>query len=312
MNLALRLLLLPLFSLLATSATFAGAGSKESSADQPAVEVTSNADKDAPRFKLAYKFEMGEVIKTAVDHRMSMRSTIESTTQEVMTRTDSVKVWKITDVLPSGEIELVNMVERVKMINKLADRAEMRYDSEKDKTPPQGSGWDDVAKSIGVPLSVIRIKPSGNIVERDVKHKQPAADTEAPITLLLPEEPVAVGDTWDEPRTVPIRTQDGAVRKIQARRHYKLAKVDDGVATIEVTYQVLTPIDPQIESQIVQRLMKGKAKFDIESGRMVSQQYDVDKRILGFSGPTSSMHYIMRMIEKPHKEETKKVASKPE
>jgi hypothetical protein len=44
--------------------------------------------------------------------------------------------------------------------------------------------------------------------------------------------------------------------------------------------------------------MKGTARFDIEKGRIDSQLFEVDKRVLGFAGPTSSMHYVMRMEEK--------------
>ena len=42
---------------------------------------------------------------------------------------------------------------------------------------------------------------------------------------------------------------------------------------------------PTIEMQIVQRLMDGEVQFDIEKGRVVGQQMDVDKRIIGFAGP---------------------------
>ena len=117
------------------------------------------------------------------------------------------------------------------------------------------------------------MSPHGEVIERKVKHHQPAADAEAPVALLLPKEAVAIGAVWNEPRVVPIKTQDGAIRDIQCRRHYKLTKVKDNVATIEVSYQVLSPIDPYIESQLVQRLMKGTAKFDLVRGRIVSQQY---------------------------------------
>jgi hypothetical protein len=51
-------------------------------------------------------------------------------------------------------------------------------------------------------------------------------------------------------------------------------------------------------------------KFDINAGRIVGQQMDIDKRILGFAGPTSSMQYIMRMEEKLLKK-GEKVAAKP-
>lgn len=259
-------------------------------------------------YRLVYKLELGDVLRFQVDHRASVRSTIEGTTQDVLTHTQSVKAWKVTDVLPTGEIEFTNLVERVKMRNKLADRAPMTYDSTTDEAPP--AGWEDVATSVGVPLSLIQMSPRGEIKVREVKHHQPAADAEAPIALLLPAGPVKVNDTWDEPRTVSAKTQDGAVRELKARRLYKLLKVEDGIADIEVTYQVLSPMDPVIESQLVQRLMKGVVKFDIEQGRPNSQHFEVDKRVIGFAGPTSTMHYLMRMEETLLGDEAE-VASRP-
>lgn len=258
---------------------------------------------------LAYKFKTGDTLRYGIDHRASVRSTIEGTTQKAITRSESVKVWKVIDVMPDGEIEFVHMVDSVRMVNRLPDRAEMIFDSEKDKTPPPG--FEDAAAAVGVPLSVIRLSPRGEVIERDVKHKQPAADTEAPVALLLPEGPVAVGDTWNEPRTVAVQTADGAKRDIKTRRRYKLAKLSEGIATIEVTYQVLSPVDPAIEAQLVQRLMKGTVKFDVQAGRMVSQAMDVDERVLGFAGPTSSMHYVMKMEEKLLDEAKQEMASKP-
>lgn len=258
---------------------------------------------------LAYKFKTGDTLRYAIDHRASVRSTIEGTTQKAITRSESVKVWKVIDVMPDGEIEFVHMVDSVRMVNRLPDRAEMIFDSAKDETPPPG--FEDAAAAVGVPLSVIRLSPRGEVIEREVKHKQPAADTEAPVALLLPAEPVAVGDTWNEPRTVAVQTADGAKRDVQTRRHYEFIKLAEGIATIKVSYQVLSPVDPAIEAQLVQRLMKGTAKFDVEAGRLVSQRMDVDERVLGFAGPTSSMHYVMKMEEALLDGEKQEVAAKP-
>ena len=61
----------------------------------------------------------------------SIRSTIDETTQAAQTKTDSVKPWKVTDVLPSGEIEFMNVVEQVHMVNQLPDRDPIEYDSTK-------------------------------------------------------------------------------------------------------------------------------------------------------------------------------------
>lgn len=251
---------------------------------------------DATKYDLKYKLTTGTVLRYSIDHRASIRSTIDETTQEAQTKTESVKAWKVTDVLPSGEIEFMSVVERVYMLNHLPDRAPSEYDSVKDKTPP--AGYEDTARAIGVPLSVVRMTPRGKVTSRQVKLQQPNADKDAQIVLRLPDEPVAIGATWDEPFDVTVNVGEGATKSIQTRRHYELMSVANGIATIEVTYQVLSPIDALIESQLVQRLMKGAVRFNIERGRVESQLFEVDKRVLGFAGPTSSMHYVMRMEER--------------
>jgi hypothetical protein len=274
--------------------------------------VGAHADEVAPssdgtKHDLQFKLAIGTVLRYNVDHRAAIRSTIDDTTQEAQTKTESVKAWKVTDVLPSGEIEFMSVVERVHMINRLPDRAPAEYDSEKDKTPPPG--YEDTARAIGIPLSVVRMTPRGKVVSHNVKHRQPAADEDAQVVIRLPDQPVAIGDTWDEPFDVTVQVESGGTKSIQTRRHYKLTDVSNGIASIEVTYQILSPIDAKIEAQLVQRLMKGTVRFDVDNGRIDSQLFEVDKRVLGFAGPTSSMHYVMRMEEKLT--ESKTLASAP-
>lgn len=273
----------------------------ESSKDKP------NATSDK-KYDLRYKLKRGEVLRYDVTHRASIRSTIEQQTQAAQTRTDSVKAWKVTDVLKNGEIEFINIVERVKMVNQLPDKDPTEYDSDRDKTPPPG--FEDAARAVGVPLSTVRISPRGKIERRDVKVRGASAEDDAPIALRLPEKPIAIGDTWDEPFEVVVALESGGTKSIQTRRHHELQSVESGIATIKVTYQVLSPIDASIECQLVQRLMEGEVKFDVAQGRIVGQKMDIDKRILGFAGPTSSMQYVMRMEERLMKK-GEKVASKP-
>src|SRR5688572_27425480 len=67
----------------------------------------------AKTYDLRYKLKRGEVLRYDVTHRASVRSTIEQQTQAAQTRTDSVKIWKVTDVLKNGETEIMTVVERV-------------------------------------------------------------------------------------------------------------------------------------------------------------------------------------------------------
>jgi len=296
------------FVVVAASSKAIAEDPKAQPAEGPLLIAQLPAKVESAKYDLKYKLSRGDVLRYDVAHRASIKSTIDQTTQSAQTKTDSVKAWKVTDVLPEGDIEFMNVVEKVHMVNQLPERTATEYDSTRDKTPPPG--FEDAAKAVGVPLSSIRMTPHGKIVRRESKIRAASADDDGPIVLRLPDEPVAIGDTWDESFDVQIKLQKGGTKSIQTRRHHKLAAVKDGIATIEVTYQVLSPIDAAIEVQIVQKLMTGQVQFDIEKGRIVSQQMDVDKRVLGFAGPTSSMQYIMTMEEKLLKD-APKTAAKP-
>jgi hypothetical protein len=113
--------------------------------------------------------------------------------------------------------------------------------------------------------------------------------------------------------SVPGKVQipGGKSRKVSTRRRFQLKSVKTGVATITVAYQVLTPINnAQIKAQLLQRLHKGEIRFDVDAGRVISQRLDIDDRAIGFSGPASSTHYLMRFEERLLKP-NERVAAKP-
>lgn len=246
---------------------------------------------------LRYKFRPGETLRWEVDQRSSVRNTMEGTTQEAQTKTVSLKAWRVLDVMDDGEIEVLTMVERVRMRNKLPDRAEMVFDSTDAAAEPP-PGFEDASRAIGVPLSSIRMSPRGEVIDREIKHHQPAADPHEQVVMLLPEGPIALGDAWTQPQEVRVKVGDGGQKRIDARRKYTLRKVESGVAVIDVDFQVLSPTTPEIDGQLAHRLSKGTVRFDVKAGRVLERRLDVDQRVLGFAGPSSSMHLVTRMHEK--------------
>ena len=87
---------------------------------------------------------------------------------------------------------------------------------------------------------------------------------------------------------------------------YRLEKVEAGVATIHVETQVLTPVnDPKIQVKLIQRLQRGTIKFDVDAGRLLHKQFDIDQEVFGFSGADSHMQYLARFTEEPLKESEK-------
>ena len=248
------------------------------------------------KYLLRYKFAMGEVLRYDVNHATKTRNNMEGHSQEVETQSESVKSWKVTDVLPNGEMEFIHIVEWVKMSNDSPDTPVNAYDSREKAAVPRG--FEQVARAVDVPLSVVRIAADGKVTFREQKHPQPKVQEDMPITLGLPADEIAVGDKWSHPYDVTVQRKSGANLQIQTRRVCKLREVKNGVAVIDVEYQILTPVDPYVRAQLVERLTDGSVRFDIAKGRIISQEHNVDKRILGFAGKASSMHFVSRLQER--------------
>jgi hypothetical protein len=263
---------------------------------------------ETKKYDLRYKLSRGDVLRYQVDDRASYTTTIEQTTDATQSKTITTKALKVTDVLPTGDIEFLTVLQRVQMVNQLPNHSPVEYDSQRDKTPPLG--FENVAKTIGAPLVSIRMTPRGKILNREWKAKTPKQDEGSPAVVRLPEQPVAIGETWDEPADIKAPLQDGGAKVVQTRRHHKLTAVEKDVATIEVTNQVLTPVDAYTEYQIVQRLWQGEVQFDIAAGRVINQRMNIDKRILGFAGPTSTTQYVQK-IEEKLLQDAPKTAAKP-
>jgi hypothetical protein len=256
---------------------------------------------DAPqgepeRFTLRYKFQPGETIRFSVLHRTKVRTTVSGTTQTVETTSASVKVWRVLEVKPDGSATFEHLVEDVDMRQEVTGRAEVHYNSRTDKKPPPG--FDDLARAVGVPLSKVTLDAHGKVLRREHKPLAAAVPSEGDITLLLPDEPVPVGHTWSFPHEVSVAGRNGGIVKVKTVKKLTLTSVKTGVATIEVATRILTPIhDAAIESQLLQCESAGTVRFDIDDGRTLSQQMDLDKHVVGFRGDASSVHYVNRFTE---------------
>lgn len=250
----------------------------------------------AEKFLLRYKFKPEEAIRWQVVHRAKIVTTVSGTTQTAETVSSSVKVWRVTAVDDQGTATFENSVENIDMSQKLTGRAEVRYNSQKDKTPPLG--FENIAASVGVPLSAITLDNRGTIVRREQKDVKAAAQPDGLITIPLPQEPLAVGESWSLPFDADIPLPNGTIKKVKTQQKYVLKEVTGGVAAIEVATQILTPIhDPAVEAMLIQRQLRGTLRFDIEAGRVVGQQMDLDRRVVGFRGEASSLHYLTQFTE---------------
>jgi len=267
-----------------------------------AAELEKAKQRVLPGYALAYKFAAGEKFRTKVVHLATVETKIKGVEQTTKSRTVSTRAWRIKDVNASGQIVFENVVERVQMWNSVSGQPEVSYDSRTDEKPP--AGFEQVAASIGRVLATITIDPQGRILSReDVQFQFNPGIGE--LTIPFPATPVKLGATWSIADELQLKTDDGKQKRIKTQQLYKLEKVDTGVATISVQTQILTPVnDPKLQSQLVQRLQRGTIKFDLDAGRLIHKQMDIDEEVFAFNGADSHMQYLARFTEEPLKEET--------
>ena len=246
-------------------------------------------------YELRYKFRQDETLRWEVNHLVTVETAIQGTTQKAETGSRSTKTWRIISVDTEGNAVFVHSVEDVDMWQRVTGRQEIRYNSSTDdKVPPE---YENVAASVGVPLSTITLSTVGEVIERNDR-KGSKQEQHAIVTMPFPGHPVRIQDQWETPYVIPVRTPNGTLINIQARQVFRLEKVVAGLATISLDTEVLSPVkDPRIRAQLVQRLLGGTIKFDIDAGCVRRQRMELKESVLAFSGAESSMDYKARFTE---------------
>jgi hypothetical protein len=273
------------------------------------VMSTNGLAEETEQYVMRYKLAKGEVLASRVMHLAKTYTKVNDSENASESRTVSEKTWTITSVDADGNMTFVYQLESVDMSQKNGDRDEVKYRTVDGlEAPPIFSG---VAADVGRPLSTVTISPLGKVLSRDEELKTPNLGM-GDITIVMPEEPVSVGDRWSVPREFRARLEDGGTKIIKIRELYTLEKVQTGIATLNVRSEPLTPYnDPKIEAQVLQQLSNGEIKFDVDAGRQISKQLSWDENVIGFAGPGSLMEYAARYEEEPSEQPTRTAKSSP-
>ncbi|MFM8291782.1 MAG: hypothetical protein ACKONH_12575 [Planctomycetia bacterium] len=247
--------------------------------------------------RLRYRFRVGDRIDMDVAHRAVTETTMNGVTQTVETMTDSLKTWQVVAVDAAGRATLEHSVDDVVMTSRTSDKGEVRWASAGTADPPPG--YEGVRQSLGVTLSRLVIDPTGRVLDRRELRPCPPAATGDLVVVPLPDEPVTAGATWTIPQEVVVEAPGAGRKAVKTRLRYRLDGVHDGLATIRVDTTVLTPVDdPRLEARLLERIWDGTIVFDIAAGRVVSRRTGIDRRVVGFGGPQSSVRYKSSLEEK--------------
>ena len=252
---------------------------------------------DTEKYLLRYNLSDQEQLRYEVTHVAKTKTRIRGTEETSNVHTISQRRWDITSVQPSGEVVFNHVVDSVEMTQQAGDQEEIRWDSKSGEDPPKI--FSLVAGQIGSKIATITINARGQEIQRENHGGSEASLGMGSLALAMPEEAIAVGESWSVPREVKARLDNGEVKIIKIRELYTLEKVQTGVATLSLRSQPLTPINEEsVRSQVVQQLSDGTIRFDIDNGRMLSKQLNWDETVVGFQGANSMMEYRARFTEK--------------
>ena len=285
--------------LIATSAL----AQDQTTADRAAAVVDKiNANQ---KFKLEYKLKKGEEIRWDVEHVATTKAQISGKHETTASRTQSTKLWKVSNVDSIGNITFVHSVESTSLWQKIGDEEPLVYDSKKDaEAPPEFVAASDM---IGKPLAVVTISPNGEVIDRKSESATISFGV-GDICIPLPKEAIAVGHQWFMPTVFDATDENGKRLKLKARVNYELAKIVDGQAVISFKTEVLTPIESdQVRSQLLQKMNKGYVAFDIDTGRLNIKEIRWNEKVQEYAGADSFLQYNGRMTEKLVNSEKKAV-----
>ncbi len=271
------------------------------------VESPAPSAETAPVYSLRFRYEPNQILR----YISQDESVIEMAhSSEEMTVSHATKVWKhfrITSVQEDGSAVMQLMFDRVHM-TAIGENGKIEFDSSRPGAPP--AQFAHIVESVGRTSSEWTVNAQGEItavktfggrasqgssVSRSVVE---GVDHNIRASLIVPEEPVAIGATWQERFEVPVLVEENKLtRKIKLQRTFTFTGVEGDIATIEVDTIVLTPIqDARLEAQLLQRTPSGLILFDREQGVMLSARTYLNNQVIGHEGAGSKLK-VIRTVE---------------
>lgn len=318
--------------IVAVAISMGSAARTTSAADDPASPAPQNPADHAPaesppppKYVLAFKFEPNQITRYEVEQKSEIRTHAKDETETVKNTSKARRHFKVLAVdEKTGEADLELWIDWVHMVASFDNPARTKTDpiefqsDDPQKHPPQ---FADVLNTVGRPRATIRFTPTGKIVKILVgapveapaaagQLKQgpaaPPLDDGSPESFFipLPEQPVAVGESWRDRFDVVLRDDTKNHFKITIQRVYRLAGIENDRARIEFHTAILTSIpNPSIGGQLIQRELSGKVVFDMARGLIVSRESGVENTVVGPFGPRSSMQAKSHHHEHLHVDE---------
>lgn len=274
------------------------------------------------KFHLKYRFTPQQAVHYEVTHHSTMTTQKGEASEIVKWETKTRSHYRVVSVDDDRAGILESHIDQVQMRAQFGEHDPTVYDSSSGSpSPPQFGG---IGRNIGKPLGRIKAAANGELLkaiplQRTIAQRQDRSSGQAETPgdqarknylVVLPEEPIGVGETWSNTYDVTVAVPPNLKQKVTLVRKYTLDSVANGQATILLKTALLTPInDPGIRSQLIQHKPQGTILFDMNQGVITSRILEINTTEIGFAGADSSLHFVSRRAQQIVPE--KKLVQKP-
>lgn len=257
---------------------------------------------DDTKHTLRYRFEQGETVYFTTRNDTVRQLVVNARGVQTKSTVDALKHYKVLEETLDGGALLELMIDRAKMAVDDGSTP-FDYDSTKDKNPP--AAFQTVHGTVGRPWLLVTVNSRGEATNYQTPGGTPvpeSADYLSRVLPVLPEQPVAIGEVWKEPFTIDVEANEQInvpngqplKKPIKLQRVFTLKSVEDGVATIGLRTEVLTPRrTPKQDVELIQRQFTGSITIDLARGRLLSRDLEIDGNVVGYDGPMSVMSVKM-------------------
>lgn len=274
-------------------------------ADTPVQEAEQADTADAAeKYRLEYRFSPSQFLHYVVRHHTTIDTQFGEAQLTTFNETVSRKHFRVVSVDTDGTAQLESVIDRVEMTARSGESKTVRFDSQAgpENCPRE---FRHVLTTIGTPLAWVEFTRSGKLVSIKPLHPtlqnagQRAMDDQSLNFLMpLPEEPVAIGESWHDDIDVPVTVGTNLRKPVTLRRTYTLSSIEGTQAIIKTRVSVLTPVkDHAILAQLIQRTPSGQTTFDMSRGLVISRESTIDKMELEPFGPKSSLRVVSNRKE---------------
>ena len=242
-------------------------------------------------------WQVGQVYSYKVEHTTQATDSVGDSRSETKSVMRVVRNWKCSAVDTAGVATLEMSLSSMYQERTTPTGDTLLFDSENlDKSTPALK--DVMKKFLNTPLAVLRIDPTGKVVE--VKSSTTHAssyENELPFLVLLPVGGLEVGKGWDRAFDITLAPPVGTGEKYAAVQSFACKSIEGGKAKLSLSTALKAmPKAPADAIPLWQMMPEGEVVFDLEAGRLHSAKLGISKELKGHQGEGSACKFTSTLV----------------